>query len=106
MLGADEVAAGLVDEERASADVGLAFSGVGVPRETRLCFRGGGPMEPTADLAATELFVRALLVRAFVVLAGVSIPRELVSESAEGGLDIPGVVNADTESRRLATFDG
>jgi hypothetical protein len=103
MLGVDEVAAGLTDDERANA------VGVGVPREPRLGFRGGGPMEPIADLAVKEPFVRVLLVKGFTALAGVSIPRVLsllVSESAEGGLTIPGVVNADNEPRRSGVFDG
>lgn len=109
MLGVDEVAAGLTDAERVNVAVDLAFGGVGVPREPRLCFRRGGPMEPVADLAVEEPFVRVLLVKGFIALAGVSIPRVLsllVSESAEGGLTIPGVVNADNEPRRSGVFVG
>jgi hypothetical protein len=109
MLGVDEVAAGLTDDERDNAAVGLVFGGVGVPRELRLGFRGGGPMEPIADLAVKEPFVRVLLDKGFIALIGVSIPRVLsllVSESAEGGLTIPGVVNVDNEPRRSGVFDG
>ena len=100
--GADDVE--LTDAERASEDDSLVFAGVGVPREARLCFKGGGPIEPVADLAA--VVVRMFLLKGFVAV-GVSIPRMLsllVSESADGGLDMPGVGNADDESLRI--FDG
>jgi hypothetical protein len=103
------IAGGLLDEERASEDDGLVFNGVGVPIETRPCFRGGGPIEAVADLATVEPFVRMLLPRDFVAVPGVSIPRMLslpVSESADGGLTIPGVTIAADESRRCAIFDG
>lgn len=90
----------LADEDRASE---AGNFGVGVPIEARLSFGGGGPMEPVANLAGVEVegtppFARTLLPSAF----GVSNPRILslpVSESAEGGLTIPGVEYAD-ESRR------
>lgn len=100
------VAGDLADEGRASVEAGLIVVGVGVPREERLCFRGGGPIEPTTDLAAVGPFTRLLLVRGLAAVDGVSIPRILslfVSESAEGGLTIPGVTD---ESRRCAIFDG
>jgi hypothetical protein len=99
---------GLVDE-RASADDSLVFGRGGVPREPRLCFRGGGPIEPVADLATVEPLIRTLLVKGFVAVPGVSIPRMLsllVSESAEDGLTTPGVTEEDDESRRCAIFDG
>ena len=102
------VAVGLADEERAS-DVSLVLVGGGVPRDARLCFRGGGPIEPVADFATMEPFERRFLVKVFIAVGAASVPRILslpVSESAEGGLTMPGVAKAADESRRCAIFEG
>lgn len=103
ILGVAEVVVGLEDDERASDDVSLAFVSGGVSSEERPCFRGGGPIEPIADLV--ELFTR--LVSVFTPEAPESLPRVLLpaSESADGGLTAPGVVNAAAESLRCAIFE-
>lgn len=99
--GVPGAAAGLADEDLASEDASLVLDGVGVPREARLAFGGGGPIEPVITLDGEVVpFPRTLLPKAFV--AGVSSPRMLslfVSERADGGRIAPGVPNID-ESRR------
>ena len=98
-------AAGFVDAARTRREA----VGVGVPMDERGAFAAGGPIAPEA-LGVTEApaFARTLLLSALGMDTGVSKPRCVslpVSESAEGGLTIPGVDDKDSR-RRCAIFAG
>lgn len=102
---------GFAGDGRANEDESRLFAGVGVPMEVRLVRAGGGPIDPAEALTGVEPevvpFARTLFPRTFEIFAGVSVPRTLsfpVSDSADGGRGIPGVVKME-ESRRWAIFD-
>lgn len=84
--------------------------GVGEPTEERGAFAAGGPIEPVAFGAAEALaLTRTLLLSALGMETGVSRPRCLslpVSESADGGLTMPGVTMEEDSRRECAILAG